>query len=150
VKSSLGPNGGRYINCSFENIRGFIESPILRVFINVDSEFHGSFNISDCFFKNITYNDTDEGGLYYNVSVEYNYDYMFTGNTLIDLSGFRASIYFCNMYFTSFNFSNNSFSNIKSKDNGGVFHIYYYFYFLKGNFYFFYFFYSNFRFLLFY
>jgi hypothetical protein len=70
--------GGKYSNCTFQNIGCSV--------LFQGSSNKGSFNITNCFFENISsYSDyySSYGVIDYKMTSQYNGDYSFTGNIFI-------------------------------------------------------------------
>jgi hypothetical protein len=109
-------SGGKFINCSFQNIQGIspLSSPIL--FTHTPPDVLGAFNIEHCVFERISYS-TGKAAIFYLVNSSG--DYTFSNNSFINVSGANAVLYLDSSSST-FLFSFNSFTNVSSSGCGGV------------------------------
>jgi hypothetical protein len=80
------------------------------------------FNITNCFFKNISssHNSPRGGAIYCNMNNNINIGYYVSGNTFIEIKTNKSAIQL-NGSFSSLIFTSNSFFNVSSIYEGGVF-----------------------------
>jgi hypothetical protein len=111
-------NGHKFINSSFENLRGTSEFPAsIGVY-----DANAKYNVTECFFRNIssTHGSPRAGGFQCNMSNNNNFGYYnVTANTFIEIRTNRSAVQLAGS-FLSFKFNNNSFYNVSANAQGGV------------------------------
>jgi hypothetical protein len=112
-------NGHKFINTSFENLRGTGEfPPSIGVY-----DANAKYNVTECIFKNLssTHGGPRAGGFQCSMNNNNNFGYYnVSGNTFIEVKTNRSAVQLQGT-FISFIFSYNSFFNVTSAIQGGVY-----------------------------
>jgi hypothetical protein len=118
-------NGHKVINCSFENVQSNMDMPPGIGIYTAGT--HPKYNITDCFFRNLSSTDGNVrgGAINCDMRIRNNDGYFnISGNTFINVKT-NISVVTLSGNFLSLTFIYNSFYNVSSPKEGGVLFIYF-------------------------